>query len=1335
MGRVAGEITAILGGDSSNLRDEVAKGNRALDSVGDHARRAAVASSGSLSGMAAGAGKAALAFLGLRSVVTLTSAGLTALLTGPIRQAGELREFADAVGSTTRELTRLRFAASQAGIDDGQLRQQLTFLAGKLDEARDKGSQAAAVFKGLGVDTTRGAVEAYKQLSGALANVEDRQKAVALARDVFGGRSGPRALALGHDYDELAAKADKLGITLDDDLAKRADEASDKLSALGDVIGALARTGVEPLINSLGRGADRLSEFLTQDPRGIELAQRAVKLLAGALDEVTEPETLAKLRDLSVALGNAGGALVAIGKGAFDASPGIKALADSLTAVAAGFNSLPKELQAAAIGYAVRGPAGAAFGAGAALGSRPGLQPLADVLSQKAAEFFVGSTEPSSLDARNRERFNKILAGREAKLQALRAQTRGGLSDESRAAILGSVGGSETAPFSTAENLPRFNEGQPKFSAAPTPFTENFDNNSKVKAAQAEAAGKALDAQREKLETLASLHEKELATAAKLGKAESEQLRIAELIKSDKLGAIDAEEKALNAKAAALKKSTEGEANTAEQKADQVKATAELAEITEKLKAQDIKRQIVLAESADTVRGIKGDTTELAARLAAIDAQAADIRAGTQVKRTNTALDRATAGGESFSTRLQLAAAADAAEQQANIGKANALREQLSILDAKKEKTAEEIHQLDVVKAQFEDINAEIALGPDRVRAMTREFKTLGGVISDTLGDLAQGFATNPLASLSDLSQRASQTLLGNIAKNSGPQIKDAFEATAKKAVDSAKQAFGDIFGSARSSSQTSGLPTLESGTGAAAAPKPTPVTVVPSGPRLSAEEAAAIGVDAGTAFRRGRASTPQVSQDGGGVDLATGIAAVGAAAISTATTIVGGLQERRNKVEELLQQQARLTNFVKTNKGQVKTFAGLGFHVPKAERQFAIAVNEAFDESLLPKAAPSFRNDDVAVLGRDLPRLQATTPALAGRILAGSTSPEQVRGLAADIAPILTRGNEKLAHDFTNILIQNARILGLSAEQTSEQLSELVNKGLDLSTAIKLVNKDFFEGRRTLEQYHTGLSAIVTLLASPDFKAVDAGALAARLSIGGIVDPQAISSLVNTAQAAVTGGISDAFSALLDGGSASQAGAAIGAKFGTALVQEATDKILHQNIGKFLTEASVDFSQATDALIAGDTAEFQRLKALGLADFAKGKKEALSFVKEVAPGIRSIVRDLTSGGSSGVIDQADLINLPSMDSGGIVPGAFGRPYPIMAHGGEPIIPLNQSSNFLNKLNVLDRLASVLETSRDGGPSSVTLNVDGRNWASIDLRNERLQRTGAVLPNASIGVD
>lgn len=201
--------------------------------------------------------------------------------------ASSLGEVAAQLGVTTRALQEYRYAASQAGIEQGEMDQALAQLTRRLGDAANGAKEPAGALARLGISVrdangqVRDAGETIPLIAEALKGISSPAERAALLVDLF-GKSGQKLAPLlaggAAGVNSLRDAAQKLGIVLSDSQINKADEAADKLTALKQVMeariaGAAADNvdsilalvdGLTALIVAAGGAAKAIQDFIRQ---------------------------------------------------------------------------------------------------------------------------------------------------------------------------------------------------------------------------------------------------------------------------------------------------------------------------------------------------------------------------------------------------------------------------------------------------------------------------------------------------------------------------------------------------------------------------------------------------------------------------------------------------------------------------------------------------------------------------------------------------------------------------------------------------------------------------------------------------------------------------------------------------------------------------------------------------------------------------------------------------------------------------------------------------------------------------------------------------------------
>jgi len=185
-----------------------------------------------------------------------------------IDAASAINDVAKAASVSTDTLQEMRHAASLSGISFDELDGSLQRFNKSIGEARAGSGSLYSYLKKTDqalLDQVRSANstdDALNLIFKAMKNVANESDRAALAAAAF-GRSGVKLSVLADDYETLRKEAQSLGLVIDSQLIKNADEAGDKLETLSRVIGAQLTTAVlnlSPTIQKVAEQILKLSE-------------------------------------------------------------------------------------------------------------------------------------------------------------------------------------------------------------------------------------------------------------------------------------------------------------------------------------------------------------------------------------------------------------------------------------------------------------------------------------------------------------------------------------------------------------------------------------------------------------------------------------------------------------------------------------------------------------------------------------------------------------------------------------------------------------------------------------------------------------------------------------------------------------------------------------------------------------------------------------------------------------------------------------------------------------------------------------------------------------------
>ena len=205
------------------------------------------------------------AFVGMLGVFAVDQ--ILSVAKAGLEYASSLGEVATQLGVTTKSLQEYRYAASQAGVEQGEMDQALSQLTRRLGDAAQGSKSIQAAFDKLGVSVrdanghVRDAGDVIPLIADGLQKIESPAERAAILVDLF-GKAGQKLAPLleggAAGVNNLRDAAHKLGIVLDDGVIQDADDAADKLSAMKQVMEAKIAGFVASNIEQITTLADKL---------------------------------------------------------------------------------------------------------------------------------------------------------------------------------------------------------------------------------------------------------------------------------------------------------------------------------------------------------------------------------------------------------------------------------------------------------------------------------------------------------------------------------------------------------------------------------------------------------------------------------------------------------------------------------------------------------------------------------------------------------------------------------------------------------------------------------------------------------------------------------------------------------------------------------------------------------------------------------------------------------------------------------------------------------------------------------------------------------------------
>lgn len=226
------------------------------------------------------------AFVGMLGVFAVDQ--LVSVAKAGLEYASSLGEVASQLGVTTKALQEYRFAASQAGIEQGEMDLALAQLTRRLGDAANGAKEPAKALAALGIsarDATgnvRDAGDVIPLIAEGLKSIESPAERASILVDLF-GKSGQKLAPLleggAAGVNNLRNAAHELGIVLDDGVIQDADDAADKLAAMKQVMEAKIAGFVASNIKEITALADQLFRVASA---AIKAADALAKWVSGS---------------------------------------------------------------------------------------------------------------------------------------------------------------------------------------------------------------------------------------------------------------------------------------------------------------------------------------------------------------------------------------------------------------------------------------------------------------------------------------------------------------------------------------------------------------------------------------------------------------------------------------------------------------------------------------------------------------------------------------------------------------------------------------------------------------------------------------------------------------------------------------------------------------------------------------------------------------------------------------------------------------------------------------------------------------------------------------------
>jgi hypothetical protein len=216
----------------------------------------------------------------LTSVVGMT----TALVKKLIDVDDAMSKSAQKAGVSTEKFSGMAFAAKLANVGVEELTKTYGHLSKMLLDGQQGQKDAVELFKQLKVDpkNIKDADELLLTLSDRISRMQDPTAKTALAIDVLGERIGPKLIPLLNagraGIEELRAEASRLGIVVDTETGKAAEEFNDTMTRMKDNFTGVAQRLTKVLLPTFQAAATEVNN-LTKTSGGMEIFGDIVRVV------------------------------------------------------------------------------------------------------------------------------------------------------------------------------------------------------------------------------------------------------------------------------------------------------------------------------------------------------------------------------------------------------------------------------------------------------------------------------------------------------------------------------------------------------------------------------------------------------------------------------------------------------------------------------------------------------------------------------------------------------------------------------------------------------------------------------------------------------------------------------------------------------------------------------------------------------------------------------------------------------------------------------------------------------------------------------------------------
>jgi hypothetical protein len=253
MATTVGQLTIEMAANIVRLQQDLDKAKNSVSSAMSSIQKSASVAASALGAIGVG----------------LSVAAFTGWIKSAIDAADETNKMAQKIGVAVKDVAGLQLAFRQAGIEGGALQTSM----GKLSVAIANGNDALVAMN-INTRNTDGSLKSTRQVLGEVADkfksYEDGASKTALAIQLF-GKAGAELIPLlnaGSDsLDQFDEMARKLGLTITDETAARAEKFNDTLDLMGQGFKGISMQVMAELLPTLEGLADQFFSSMTEGDR------------------------------------------------------------------------------------------------------------------------------------------------------------------------------------------------------------------------------------------------------------------------------------------------------------------------------------------------------------------------------------------------------------------------------------------------------------------------------------------------------------------------------------------------------------------------------------------------------------------------------------------------------------------------------------------------------------------------------------------------------------------------------------------------------------------------------------------------------------------------------------------------------------------------------------------------------------------------------------------------------------------------------------------------------------------------------------------------------------